>query len=72
MEAPVPGNVWKVLVEVGNRIAAGQTLVILESMKMELEIAATFAGTVAEIRCTPGKPVAGGAIVVVVAESDAA
>ena len=72
VEAPVPGNVWKVLVEVGNRIAAGQTLVILESMKMELEIAATFAGTVAEIRCTPGKPVAGGAIVIVVAESDAA
>ncbi len=72
IEAPVPGNVWKVLVEPGSRVVRGQTLVILESMKMELEITALYDGTVADIRCTPGRAVAAGSVVVVMSASDAA
>jgi len=57
VESAVPGNVWKVLAEPGQRIAAGETLVIVESMKMELEIKAHRAGTVHEVLCSPGKAV---------------
>ncbi|GAC1442323.1 MAG: urea carboxylase [Vulcanimicrobiaceae bacterium] len=72
VESPVPGNVWKILVEPGSRVVRGETLVILESMKMELEITALQDGTVAEIRCTPGRAVAAGTTVVVMSASDAA
>ncbi|AHF91956.1 urea carboxylase [Opitutaceae bacterium TAV5] len=58
--AHIPGNVWKILVEPGTEVAEGTPLVILESMKMEVTIAATRAGVVREIRCAEGKPVNAG------------
>jgi biotin carboxyl carrier protein len=61
----VAGNVWKVEVGVGQRVAAGDVLVIVESMKMEIPVEAPAAGTVAEIRVAEGEPVAEGAIVAV-------
>jgi len=44
------GNVWKILVSVGDQIEEGQNVVILESMKMEIHIAAEKSGTVREIK----------------------
>lgn len=72
VEAPVPGNVWKVLVTPGTTVKRGETLVILESMKMELEITALQPGIVVEVRCESGRPVAAGQTIVVLAASDAA
>lgn len=47
--APIVGNIWQIQVEVGEHIEAGQTLMVLESMKMEIPIVAPTAGTVAAI-----------------------
>jgi urea carboxylase len=60
IEAPMPGNVWKIEAVAGERVAAGQTLVILESMKMEIAIPAPSAGLVVELSCQAGRPVQNG------------
>ncbi|WP_018130357.1 acetyl-CoA carboxylase biotin carboxyl carrier protein subunit [Effusibacillus pohliae] len=52
--ASMAGNVWKVLVKAGDAVDAGQDVVILESMKMEIPIAADFAGTVKEVKVNEG------------------
>ena len=49
--AHITGTVWKIEVKVGQVVAAGDVLVILESMKMEMPVEAPEAGTVKEIRC---------------------
>ncbi|UFZ02665.1 urea carboxylase [Bradyrhizobium ontarionense] len=54
------GNVWKVLVEEGQRVEAGSPIVILEAMKTELNILAPVTGTVRALYCRPGRPVATG------------
>ena len=46
------GTVWRIEISVGDQVAAHETLVILESMKMEIPFAAPQAGTVTEIRVT--------------------
>jgi acetyl-CoA carboxylase biotin carboxyl carrier protein len=48
------GNVWKVLVSVGDQVQEGQDVVILESMKMEIPITAEEAGTVKEVKINEG------------------
>ncbi|MCM3691209.1 acetyl-CoA carboxylase biotin carboxyl carrier protein subunit [Neobacillus niacini] len=48
------GNVWKVLVNVGDKIEADQEVVILESMKMEIPIEAEESGTITEIKVNEG------------------
>lgn len=48
--ASMAGNVWKVLVKQGDTVVEGQDVVILESMKMEIPIAAEGNGTVKEVR----------------------
>jgi 3-methylcrotonyl-CoA carboxylase alpha subunit len=53
--APMPGNVVAVPVAVGDAVRAGDTLVIIESMKLEVAIKAPQAGLVAEIRCEVGR-----------------
>jgi len=63
--AHITGTVWKVEVTVGQKVAAGDVLVILESMKMEMPIEAPDAGTVKEIRCQPSQPVNEGDVLVV-------
>ena len=65
--AHITGTVWKVEVSVGQKVAAGDVLVILESMKMEMPIEAPEAGTVKEIRCQPSQPVNEGDVLVVLA-----
>jgi acetyl-CoA carboxylase biotin carboxyl carrier protein len=52
--AVMAGNVWKVLVQPGDQVEEGQDLVILESMKMEIPIAAEVGGTVKEVKVNEG------------------
>lgn len=51
----VPGNVWKVLVKPGDKVAAGDVLFILEVMKTEVPHAATGAGTIRSIAIQEGQ-----------------
>ena len=57
VESEVTGNVWKVLVEPGASVTAGETIMILESIKMEIPVEAPAAGTVAEILVAPEEQV---------------
>ena len=57
MDSPVTANVWKCEVQPGDRVAKGQTLIILEAMKMEISVAAPCGGTVATLTCKPGQMV---------------
>jgi len=47
--APLTGNIWKILVSEGESVEAGDTLIIMESMKMEINVDTLFDGTVAQI-----------------------
>jgi acetyl-CoA/propionyl-CoA carboxylase biotin carboxyl carrier protein len=60
------GTVVKVLVNEGDTIEAGQTVCVLEAMKMENNIVSPFAGTVVEVRVGPGSSVGTGDVVAVV------
>jgi acetyl-CoA carboxylase biotin carboxyl carrier protein len=60
----VSGSVWKIEVQVGQQVAEGDLLVIVESMKMEIPVEAPVGGTVTEIRVAEGEPIAEGAVVV--------
>jgi len=57
VEAHITGTVWKIEVAVGDSVDEGDTVVILESMKMEMPVEAEDAGTVAEILCEEGQAV---------------
>jgi acetyl-CoA carboxylase biotin carboxyl carrier protein len=63
--AHITGTVWKIEVKVGQQVSSGDTLVILESMKMEMPVEAPEGGTVKEIRCKESQPVNEGDILVV-------
>ncbi|HEX4718665.1 MAG TPA: biotin/lipoyl-binding carrier protein [Thermoleophilaceae bacterium] len=65
VDAHITGTVWKIECEVGQAIDEGDTLVILESMKMEMPVEAEDAGTVKEIRCEEGQSVSEGDTLVV-------
>ena len=60
VSADLNGNIWKILVEPGQQVAAGQPLIVVEAMKMELSVNAPQAGTVLKISCQQGRPVAPG------------
>ena len=57
LESPVTGVVWKVVAGPGSTVAGGDTVVIVESMKMEIPVEATEAGTVAEVLVAEGDQV---------------
>jgi acetyl-CoA carboxylase biotin carboxyl carrier protein len=59
-------NVWKVVVAAGDAVAAGDPLVILESMKMEIPIEAPEAGTVKEVAVEEGGVVQDGDLIAVI------
>jgi urea carboxylase len=60
VESTVPGCVWKVAVAEGTRVAEGDVVVVVESMKMEMSIIAPQDGFITEVRCAEGKSVAVG------------
>ena len=66
--ADVTGNVWKILVSVGDIIAPEQPVAIVEAMKMEMTILSHLSGTVREIRLQPGRTVQAGQIALVVTQ----
>ncbi len=65
--AEMVANVWKVVVAAGDPVGEGDTLVILESMKMEIPIESPVAGTVTELRVQEGGVVQEGDVIAVVA-----
>jgi acetyl-CoA carboxylase biotin carboxyl carrier protein len=65
VEAHITGTVWRIEVEVGDTVAEGDTVVILESMKMEMPVEAEDDGVVREICCTEGQAVSEGETLVV-------
>jgi acetyl-CoA carboxylase biotin carboxyl carrier protein len=65
VEAHITGTVWKIEVAVGDRIEEGDTVVILESMKMEMPVEAEDEGTVSEILVAEGQAVSEGDTLVV-------
>jgi urea carboxylase len=67
VRSPVTANVWRIVVSAGQRVEAGEKLMILEAMKMEIAVTAPVAGEVAEIRCREGALVMAGAVLGVIA-----
>jgi acetyl-CoA carboxylase biotin carboxyl carrier protein len=65
IEAHITGTVWKIEVAVGDDISDGDTVVILESMKMEMPVESEDDGKVSEIRCEEGQSVQEGDVLVV-------
>ncbi len=64
IKAHITGTVWKVEVAVGQEVGEGDTVVILESMKMEMPVEAEDEGVVVEILVSPGQSVVEGAVLV--------
>jgi biotin carboxyl carrier protein len=65
--APMPGKVIRVLVKAGDKVAAGQGIVVVEAMKMQNEVKSPKAGTIEKLLAAEGQPVnAGDALAVVV------
>ncbi|MBB2494778.1 urea carboxylase [Aquipseudomonas ullengensis] len=69
IDSHIAGNLWQVQVEEGSTVKAGDVLVILESMKMEIPLLAPRDGVVREVRVQPGSPVRAGQRVVVLEEA---
>ena len=65
VEAHITGTVWKIEVEVGDNVDEGDTVVILESMKMEMPVEAEDPGVVKQILCEEGQSVSEGDTLVV-------
>ncbi len=65
VEAHITGTVWKIECQVGQEVGEGDTLVILESMKMEMPVEAEDPGVVSAITCEEGKAVSEGDTLVV-------
>jgi acetyl-CoA carboxylase biotin carboxyl carrier protein len=65
IEAHITGTVWKIEVSKGDEVDEGDTVVILESMKMEMPVEAEDSGTVTEIKCEEGQAVNEGDTLVV-------
>src|SRR3954447_4513246 len=66
VRAEMVANVWKVVVAQGDTVGDGDTLVILESMKMEIPVLAESAGTVQELRVNEGDVVQEGDVIAVI------
>lgn len=62
VKSPMPGNILKINVTVGQKVNEGDTLLVLEAMKMENEIMAPAAGTVSGVAVQKGSAVATGAV----------
>ncbi len=66
VQSPMPGLVAGTPVEVGASVTAGQTVIILEAMKMENDLASPIAGIVREVRVSKGQTVEQGAVLIVI------
>jgi acetyl-CoA carboxylase biotin carboxyl carrier protein len=66
VRAEMVANVWKVVASQGDSVRDGDTLVILESMKMEIPVLAESAGTLSELRVEEGQVVQEGDVIAVI------
>jgi acetyl-CoA carboxylase biotin carboxyl carrier protein len=64
-KSEVTGSVWKIVTEVGQKIERGDTIMIIESMKMEIPVISEDGGMIKEIRVQEGNSVAEGQVVAV-------
>jgi acetyl-CoA carboxylase biotin carboxyl carrier protein len=64
--APVTGKVWKIEKKPGDSVSPGDSVLILESMKMEVPVEAPSAGRVISIKVAEGEPVEEGAVLAVI------
>jgi len=71
IESPVAGSIWQTLVAQGDRVEADQPLMILESMKMEIEITAPASGTIYSIQRDVGSQVNAGQVLLILQEDKA-
>lgn len=71
IDSPVPGSVWKIAVKPGTKVSEGDTLIVVESMKMEMTVAAPFSGFVREVRCIEGRSVTLGQPLIILSENNA-
>ncbi len=60
VDAPIAGNLWKVLVEVGEIVNANQPVAVVESMKMEMQVCAVRPGKIRSVLCQQFTPVSPG------------
>jgi acetyl-CoA carboxylase biotin carboxyl carrier protein len=65
VKSEITGTMWKVIAQPGDKVAPGDTLAIVESMKMEIPVITEDGGTVREIRVKEKEPVAEGQVVAV-------
>jgi urea carboxylase len=68
ISAHVTGTVWKLLVQKGDRVKEGDTVLVVESMKMEFSVAAPVAGTVSQLFCKEGAHVSAGQMLLMIHE----
>jgi len=66
LESPMPGNVWKVLVSEGEAVHHGDPVVIIESMKTELQLVSPASGRIRELLCHPGREIRAGQRILVI------
>jgi biotin carboxyl carrier protein len=66
IEAGAPGKVFKIEAKVGQAVSKGDTVIILEAMKMEIPMVSPVDGTIASIDCAVGNPVEAGALLATV------
>ncbi|MDB6062382.1 MAG: urea carboxylase [Verrucomicrobiaceae bacterium] len=71
VESHVAGNIWKLLVQPGDSVHSGQTLAILESMKMEIELHATVDGSIESIQRSEGSQISAGQTLMIIREAQA-
>ncbi|HEY4716629.1 MAG TPA: biotin/lipoyl-binding carrier protein [bacterium] len=66
IKAPITGNVWKIVSSVGNEVAEFDTIMILESMKMEIPVEAPKNGKIVELKVSEGASVIEGDVVAII------
>ena len=67
VQAHITGTVWKIEVKLGDSVDEGQTLIIIESMKMEMPVESPVTGKVEEIAVAEGQAVDEGAVLLTIA-----
>ena len=68
VKTEVTGSVWKIITQPGQKLAPGDTIMILESMKMEIPVIAEDGGTLTELNVAEGESVNEGQVVATLAE----
>jgi acetyl-CoA carboxylase biotin carboxyl carrier protein len=66
VQSDISGSVWKIQVKVGDRVSEDDTLIVMESMKMEIPVAAPCAGTILSLQVGEGDTITEGQVLAVI------